>query len=159
LFSPIFYLPIYIYIYIYIYIFGASLLQVNEKLYQIFTSPNPFCVTSDIGITPVAPYWLQNDNEYIGEEVVGDILVDVFDKVEGPGGDAHLYKVARSDGRPVQMLTTGPNGDENQKDYVNYVRKALDPAIFAVPANCRADSARQVSSAELLSHPEAAFDM
>ncbi len=72
-------------------------LHINEKLYQIGTSPS-FCSTSNIGVTPVSPFWIQKDYLYIGEEVIADVPVYVFDRREGPGGDAHLYK--------VQMLTT-----------------------------------------------------
>ncbi len=128
-------------------------LHVNEKLYQIGTSPS-FCSTSNLGVTPVSPYWLQQDSLYIGEEKIADVPVYVFDRREGPGGDAHLYKVAQSDGRPVQMLTTDAAGTKNQKDYVNYIRKPLNPSIFAVPENCRSTALN-----EILSHPDAAFDL
>ncbi len=52
------------------------------------------------------------------------------------------------------MLTTDAAGTKNQKDFVNYIRKPLNPSIFAVPANCRSTPLN-----EILSHPDAAFDL
>jgi hypothetical protein len=85
----------------------------------------------------VAPFWLQEDALYLGTGTVHDVPVHIWDRREDvPDGDSHIYKAAVSDGRPVQMLTTGPdlgNGREsNQKDYVNYVEGPLDAAIFEV---------------------------
>ena len=68
----------------------------------------PFCVVSDLGITPVSPAWMQEGSVYLGQKVIHGILCEVWDKAEGPGGDAHIYAVAADDNRtPIQMLTTG----------------------------------------------------
>jgi hypothetical protein len=100
----------------------STTLTVRGAIYSIFPGP-PGCVVSDIGITPVAPYWLQEGAEYLGTDVVNGVAVEVWDKREGPGGDSHIYAVASDDQRPVQMLTTGPDlgqgRTENQKDYIN----------------------------------------
>ena len=93
--------------------------------------------------------------------MVGDIPVEIWDRKEGPGGDSHVYKVAVSDRRPVQMLTTGPDlgsgREENQKDYLNYIEKELDASIFEVPAAC--SDAEVLPLEEFLALPDVVLDM
>jgi len=132
-------------------------LHVREKLYQIFTSPNQVCLTSDLEVTPVAPYWLQEGASFVGVERINDVETYVWDKKEGPGGDSHLYKVAANDGRPIQMLTTGPDGSKNQKDYVNYLEVDLNVDIFKPPPSC--DQAKEVPLEQMLSLPDVVIDM
>eukprot|EP00463_Aulacantha_scolymantha_P002059 TRINITY_DN270_c0_g1_i4.p1 TRINITY_DN270_c0_g1~~TRINITY_DN270_c0_g1_i4.p1 ORF type:complete len:327 (+),score=34.71 TRINITY_DN270_c0_g1_i4:191-1171(+) len=110
-------------------------LHVRENLYQIFTSPTVSCFVTDLEITPVSPYWLQEGARFVGRDKINDIETYVWDKKE-PEGDSHFYKVAISDGRPVQMLTTGRFGEKNQKDYINYLEMDLEPDIFQPPPSC-----------------------
>lgn len=131
-------------------------LHVREKLYQIFTSPEQLCLASDLGITPVSPYWLQEGARFVGEEKINEVLTYVWDKKE-PEGDSHLYKVAASDGRLVQMLTTGVNGEKNQKDYVNYLEIDLDMNIFEPPSFC--DHAKVLPLEEMLSLEDVIIDI
>ena len=113
---------------------------------------------ADLQQTPVAPNWMQQDAEYLGTGVEHGVAVHIWDRREGPDGDAHVYKVAQSDGRPIQMLTTGPDlgrGREvNQKDYINYIEEEIDPTVFDVPPACADGRAQVVDWTEMLANPD-----
>ena len=98
---------------------------------------------------------------YIGPQVINGVSCEVWDKSEGVGGDSHFYAVAADDNRrPVQMLTTRPdlgNGrSSNQKDYIMYLEKKLDPGLFAPPPQC--ENAQVLSWAEISALPELTLD-
>jgi len=131
-------------------------LHVRGMLYQIFTSPTQTCFATDLGITPVSPYWLQEGAKFVGVEKINEVETYVWDKKE-PEGDSHLFKVATSDGRPVQMLTTGQEGEKNQKDYVNYMEIDLKADIFDPPPSCT--HAKQLKLSKMLSLPDVVIEM
>lgn len=135
----------------------SSTLQPGDgKLYMVSAGP-PFCVVADLEQTPVAPYWLQQDAVYLGTGVEHEVPVHIWDRREGPDGDAHIFKVAQSDGRPIQMLTTGPDlgrgRESNQKDYLNYIKQEIPGEVFDVPAACLDGRAKVVGLAEMLADP------
>ena len=87
--------------------------------------------------------------------------VEIWDKAQR-GTRTIIYKVAVSDGRPVQMLTIGPDLGEgrsaNQKDDVNYLEKpSLPQAFFAVPDSCL--DATRLPLAQMKARPEVVLDM
>ena len=138
----------------------STTLTVRGMLYVVLPGP-PGCVVSDLGITPVSPAWLQEGSIYLGQQVINEVLCEVWDKKEGPGGDSHIYAVRSSDNRtPVQMLTTGPDLGEgrssNQKDYIMYLEREIDPEIFAVPPQCV--NAQVLTWEEISQIPELVLD-
>jgi hypothetical protein len=141
---------------------SSTLLPGDGKLYQVLPGP-PFCVVADLEQTAVAPFWLQQDAVYLGTGVEHEVPVHIWDRREGPDGDAHIYKVAQSDGRPIQMLTTGPDlgrgRETNQKDYMNYIEKEIPGEVFDVPAACLDGRAQVVDWVEMLADPNVILDL
>lgn len=141
---------------------SSTLLPGDGKLYQVLPGP-PFCVVADLEQTAVAPFWLQQDAVYLGTGVEHGVPVHIWDRREGPDGDAHIYKVAQDDGRPIQMLTTGPDlgrgRESNQKDYINYIEQEIPGEVFDLPAACQDGRAQVVDWVEMLADPNVILDL
>ena len=111
----------------------------------------------------MAPYWLQQDAEYLGTGVEHEVPVHIWDRKEGPDGDSHVFKVAQSDGRPIQMLTTSPDlgrgRESNQKDYLNYIEQEIPSEVFKIPAACLDGRPQVMEWAEMLADPNVILDL
>jgi hypothetical protein len=103
----------------------------------MFTPWNKQCRVAPMGIDPVSPYWMQgSDTVYLGEETYKDVECEVWDKQDPLSGDMHKVWWAKSDGRPVKMLTTGGPDQVSQKDYVSYQPMHIDASRFEIPDYC-----------------------